>query len=127
LIAAPFVMMGLGKLAAPGATIDYFAAMGVPVPPLAIVVSVVIELGGALLLLSGYGVRIASRVMAVYCVVTAMFFHQNFADQNQMIQFLKSVMIADGLLQITCFGAGAFSLDARFGRVRAYGLRLDER
>jgi putative oxidoreductase len=59
LIAAPFVMMGLDKLAAPGATIDYFAAMGVPVPPLAIVVSVVIELAGALLLLSGYGVRIA--------------------------------------------------------------------
>ena len=82
MIAAPFVMMGLGKLAAPGATIDYFAAMGVPVPPLAIVVSVVIELGDALLLLSGYGVRIASLVMAVYCVVTAMFFHQDFADQN---------------------------------------------
>jgi putative oxidoreductase len=77
--------------------------------------------------LSGYGVRIASLVMAVYCVVTAMFFHQNFADQDQMIQFLKNVMIAGGLLQITRFGAGAFSLDARFGRVRAYGPRLDER
>jgi putative oxidoreductase len=44
-----------------------------------------------------------------------------------MIQFLKNVMIPGGLLQITCFGAGALSLDARFERVRAYGPRLDER
>jgi len=49
-------------------------------------------------------------------LVTAMFFHHNFADQNQMIHFLKNVMMAGGLLQIAYFGAGAFSLDARFGR-----------
>jgi putative oxidoreductase len=30
-----------------------------------------------------------------------------------MIHFLKNVMIAGGLLQITYFGAGAWSLDAR--------------
>jgi putative oxidoreductase len=33
-----------------------------------------------------------------------------------MIHFLKNVMMAGGLLQITYFGAGAFSLDARSGR-----------
>jgi putative oxidoreductase len=54
--------------------------------------------------------------MAVFCVVTAMFFHHNFADQNQMIHFLKNVMMAGGLLQITYFGAGALSLDARARR-----------
>jgi len=41
------------------------------------------------------------------------FFHRIFSDQNQMIHFLKNVMMAGGLLQITYFGAGAFSLDAR--------------
>jgi putative oxidoreductase len=30
-----------------------------------------------------------------------------------MIHFLKNVMMAGGLLQITYFGAGAFSLDGR--------------
>ena len=35
LIGAPFVMSGLGKLAAYGATVGYIAAMGLPVPPLA--------------------------------------------------------------------------------------------
>jgi putative oxidoreductase len=117
LIGAPFVMSGLGKLTAYGATVGYIAAMGLPVPPLAFVVAVLTELGGGLLLLSGYRARVVSLAMAVFCVVTAMFFHHNFADQNQMIHFLKNVMMAGGLLQITYFGAGAFSLDARLGRI----------
>ena len=119
MIGAPFVMSGLGKLGAYAATVGYIAAMGLPVPPLAFVVSVLIELGGGLLLLSGYRARFVSLAMAVFCVVTAIFFHHNFADQNQMIHFLKNVMMAGGLLQIAYFGAGAFSLDARSGRASA--------
>jgi putative oxidoreductase len=45
-------------------------------------------------------------------VATAIFFHRNFADQNQMIHFLKNIMIAGGLLQIVYFGAGPMSIDA---------------
>jgi putative oxidoreductase len=125
LIGAPFVMSGLGKLAAYGATVGYIAAMGLPVPPLAFVVAVLTELGGGLLLLSGYRARVVSLAMAVFCVVTAMFFHHNFADQNQMIHFLKNVMMAGGLLQITYFGAGAFSLDARARRLASGGSALN--
>ena len=117
LIGAPFVMSGLGKLATYGATVGYIAAMGLPVPPLAFVIAVLTELGGGVLLMSGYRARVVSLAMAVFCVVTAIFFHHNFADQNQMIHFLKNVMMAGGLLQITWFGAGAFSLDARSNRV----------
>jgi putative oxidoreductase len=116
LIGAPFVMSGLSKLAAYSATVGYIAAVGLPVPPLAFVLAVLTELGGGLLLLSGYRVRAVSLGMAVFCVVTAIFFHHNVADQNQMIHFLKNVMMAGGLLQITWFGAGAFSLDARSSR-----------
>jgi putative oxidoreductase len=52
-------------------------------------------------------VRLASLVMAVFSLATAFFFHRNFGDQNQMIHFLKNIMIAGGFLQITYFGAGA--------------------
>lgn len=113
LIGAPFVMSGLSKLAAYTATVGYIGAVGLPLPPLAFLMAVLIELGGGLLLLSGYRVRFASLVMAVFCIATAVFFHRNLADQNQMIHFLKNVMMAGGLLQITYFGAGAFSLDGR--------------
>ncbi|EUC18667.1 DoxX family protein [Paraburkholderia hospita] len=113
LIGAPFVMSGLSKLAAYTATVGYIGAVGLPLPSLAFLLAVLIELGGGLLLLSGYRVRFASLVMAVFCIATAVFFHRNLADQNQMIHFLKNVMMAGGLLQITYFGAGAFSLDGR--------------
>jgi putative oxidoreductase len=113
LLGAPFLMSGLGKLGAYAGTVGYIAAVGLPVAPLAFIVAVAIEVGGGLMLLSGYRVRPASLVMAVFSLVTAFFFHHNFADQNQMIHFLKNVMIAGGLLQITYFGAGAWSLDAR--------------
>jgi putative oxidoreductase len=49
-------------------------------------------------------------------LVAAVAFHGNFADQNQMIHFLKNVMMAGGLLQIAAFGAGALSLDNRFSK-----------
>jgi putative oxidoreductase len=116
LLGAPFLMSGLSKLAAYSATVGFIASVGLPVAPLAFMVSVATEAGGGLLLLAGYRVRFVSLALAIFSLVTAMFFHRNFADQNQMINFLKNVMMAGGLLQITYFGAGPFSLDARSKR-----------
>jgi putative oxidoreductase len=80
--------------------------------------AVVVEIGLGLLLLLGYRTRAVALGLALWCIVTAVFFHRNFADQNMMIQFLKNLMIAGGLLQIVHFGAGAVSLDNR-GRARS--------
>ena len=87
-------------------------------PPLAFAVAVAVELGGGLLLIAGFRVRPIAIALALFSLATAVSFHSNFADQNQMIHFLKNVMMAGGLLQITAFGAGAFSLDQRFSRDR---------
>jgi putative oxidoreductase len=118
LIGLPFAMGGLSKLAAYGPTTAMIAAAGLPVPPLAFATAVALELGGGLLLIAGYQVRLVATALAVFCFVTAFSFHTNFADQNQMINFLKNVMMAGGLLQIAAFGAGAISLDSRFSRER---------
>ena len=114
LIGLPFAMSGLGKLAAFGPTTAMIAAVGLPVPPLAYAVAVAVELGGGLLLVAGYQTRFVAIALALFSVATAVSFHSNFADQNQMIHFLKNVMMAGGLLQIASFGAGAISLDNRF-------------
>ena len=116
LIGLPFAMSGLGKLAAFGPTTAMIAAVGLPVPPLAYAVAVVIELGGGLLLVAGYQTRLVAIALAVFAIATAVSFHSNFADQNQMIHFLKNVMMAGGLLQIVAFGAGAISLDNRLSK-----------
>ena len=113
LIGLPFVLSGLGKVTAASMTIGYIASVGLPFPPLAFAVAVAVELGGGLLLVTGFRARTVAAGMAVFTIATALAFHNNFADQNQMIHFLKNVMITGGLLQIVAFGAGAFSLDAR--------------
>lgn len=113
LIGVPFMMSGLGKVAAYGPTTAMIHAVGLPFPPLAYAVAVAIELGGGALLIAGYRAKWVAAAMAVFSIATALSFHSNFADQNQMIHFLKNVMITGGLLQIVAFGAGAFSLDSR--------------
>src|SRR3984893_19375047 len=94
-------------------------AAGLPVPPLAYAVAVAVELGGGLLLVAGYQARVVATALALFSIAAAASFHSNFADQNQMIHFLKNVMMAGGLLQIAAFGAGAISLDNRFYRRHA--------
>ena len=113
MIGLPFAMSGLSKLGAYSATIGMISAVGLPVPPLAFAVSVAIELGGGLLLIVGYRARYVAAALALFSLATALSFHSNFADQNQMIHFLKNVMMAGGLLQIAAFGAGALSIDNR--------------
>lgn len=116
LIGVPFLMSGLGKLAAYAGTVGYISAVGLPAAPLGYVLAVLAEVGGGLLLIGGFKVRPVAIALAVFTLATAVFFHRNFGDQNQMIHFLKNVMIAGGLLQVAAFGAGAFSLDARTQR-----------
>jgi putative oxidoreductase len=111
LIGVPFAMSGVSKLVAYGPTTAMISAVGLPFPPLAFAVAVAVELGGGLLLILGYRVRPAALALALFSVVTAFSFHSDFADQNQMIHFLKNLMMAGGLLQIVAFGAGAISIE----------------
>jgi putative oxidoreductase len=80
---------------------------------------VAIELIGGALLIVGLRIRAVAVGMAVFTLLTAVFFHRNFADQNQMIHFLKNIAITGGLLQVAAFGAGRFALDRFFGRTDA--------
>ena len=113
MIGLPFAMSGLSKLGAYGATTGMISAVGLPFAPLAFAVAVATELGGGLLRIAGYRVRYVAAALPLFSLATAMSFHHNFADQDQMIHFLKNVMMAGGLLQIAAFGAGAVSIDNR--------------
>ena len=113
LIGLPFLIGGIGKISTYGTTTAYIASVGLPLAPLGWIIAIVLEVGGGLCLLLGVRVRLVALGLAVFTLATAVFFHRNFADQNQMIHFLKNAMIVGGLLQIAHFGAGAYSLEAR--------------
>jgi len=116
LIGGIFLMSGLSKIPAYAGITAAISSVGLPLAPLGFVIALVVEIGLGLLLLVGYRARAAALGLAIWCVVTAVFFHRNFADQTVMIHFLKNLMIAGGLLQVVYFGAGPVSLDNRAGR-----------
>lgn len=113
LLAAIFIMSGIGKIAAPAATIGYISAMGLPFPELALAGAIGIEVIGGLLLVLGLYTRPVALALAAFSILTGLIFHSAIADQNQMIHLMKNFAMAGGLLQVAAFGAGALSLDAR--------------
>jgi putative oxidoreductase len=113
LIATLFVPAGFGKLTGFKGAVDYAAAAHMPAPSLAIAAAIAIELGCGLLLLIGWKARWAAAAMALFSVVTALFFHNNFSDMNMQIHFFKNMAIAGGLLSFVYSGAGPFSVDQR--------------
>ncbi len=115
-LAALFLLSGLSKLGAAAATTSYIAAAGLPLPSTVYAITLLVEIGGGLLLLVGFHARPVAAALALFTLAAAAFFHRDFADQNQIIHFLKNIAIAGGLLQVAAVGAGRLSLDARRGQ-----------
>ena len=111
-IAIIFLMSGLNKIGNYGNTAYWMEAVGVPSLFLPIVIA--LEIVGGLAIILGWKTRIFSFLLAGFCMLSAIVFHSNFADQNEMINFMKNIAIAGGFLTITINGAGSFSLDGRF-------------
>jgi len=111
MLAALFLLSGLGKLGAYSATAAYMASGGVPGALLPAVIAT--EVVGALAIILGWKTRTVAFLLAGFSLLTAIAFHRNFADQMQMIHFLKDVSIAGGFLLLVAKGAGALSIDRR--------------
>jgi putative oxidoreductase len=112
LLAAIFLISGLGKLAAPATTAGYIASTGLPFASLGVALAIAVEVAGSLLLIFGWQTRIVALALAAFSIATGVLFHNAVGDQNQFIHLLKNLAIAGGLLQVAGLGAGAFSIDA---------------
>lgn len=109
LIGGFFLLAGVGKVADIAGTAGYIQSVGLPgflAWPAAI-----FEIALGLALIVGYQTRIAALAGAAFCIFTAVVFHNNFADQTQMIMFLKNFSIAGAFLMFFAHGAGKLALD----------------
>lgn len=113
-IALLFIPAGAGKIFGYAGTQGYMESVGVPGILLPLVI--LVELGGGIAILLGWQTRIVAFLLAGLCLVSALLFHFQPEDQMQMIQFMKNIAIAGGLLFLVANGAGAYSLDARLKR-----------
>jgi len=114
LIGLPFMMSGLSKIANYAGTIALIKSSTLPLPSaLAYAGAIAVEVGCGLLIVLGYQTRIAAGIFCLFCLATAIFFHLNFADPNQIFHFIKNLVMTGGLLQLAFYGADALSIDNR--------------
>ena len=116
LMAQLFIISGWQKLTGFSATEGYFAHMGIPLVGVVTPLVILIELGGGLALLFGFKTRWVAAVLALFSVGSALIAHTNFADPAQMINFMKNLSIAGGLLWFARNGGGTASVDAAIDR-----------
>ena len=116
LIAAIFIMSGFGKITGFEGTVGFIASKGLPLPQLAAIGAIIVELGGGILLVAGWKARWAAASMFVFTAAAALIFHNFWAvpadmAQNQIIHFMKNVSMLGGLLYVVVHGSGPLSLD----------------
>jgi putative oxidoreductase len=110
LLALVFLIAGWSKLTGFEGTVGYIASAGLPMPEVLAVLTIIVELGGAILLIIGFHARIAAFALAVFTLLATLVYHMNIADPLQQTMFLKNLAIIGGLLYLKVYGPGPWSL-----------------
>ena len=99
-------------------TVQYMASLGAPMPMLAAIIAVVMEVPAAILIVLGFFTRPLAVLFIFYTLGTAVIGHHYWdmtgdAVGPNMINFWKNVSIAGAFLLLAITGPGAISLDRR--------------
>jgi len=111
LISLIFIILGFGKIMAFNGTVQFMQSAGIPLASFALVIAIIIEIGGGFSLLLGLKAKWGAWVLIPYTIILTLIFHLNLTDQLQMIAFLRNLAIIGGLILIAIHGPGKFSLD----------------
>ena len=116
LLSVLYVDAGFGKITGFAGAVGYIRSAGWPMPEVATVGAIVVELVGGLMLAAGYKARWVALALAAFTIAAAFGFHAFWefpAAQQRMqyIQFWKNVSIAGGMLMVFALGPGRLSVD----------------
>ena len=117
LIALLFLPEGIGKITNFAGTVQYITANHVPLPEVAAVIGIVVEVGLVSLLLVGYQTRWVALAIIVFIIVITFAFHPYWSiaaaaqAYDQKLNFYRNFAIAGGLCSILAWGPGGWSLD----------------
>jgi putative oxidoreductase len=116
LLAVIFILSGFSKITGFEGTVGYIASKGLPMAQLVAVATIVVELGGGILLAIGYKARWAALALAIFSLLAALIFHNFWAVEaaqkmGQQINFLKNLAITGGMLMVFAFGPGRYSVE----------------
>ena len=112
LISALFLLNGIFKISNYDGTVGWMEGFGIP--GILIIPAIILEIVGPILIILGYKAKIAAGFLSLFCIATAIIFHNDFSDQMQLGSFLKNIALAGGFLFIFINGTKDFSLDRKF-------------
>lgn len=118
MLAVIFIVSGIGKIIDPAATAGYIESTTTLPGSLALPTGG-FELVLGLMLAIGLMTRVASILLAGFCLLTIFFFHNAFGDTTQLTAALKNLALAGGLLVVFAYGQMRGSFDHMRERNRA--------
>jgi putative oxidoreductase len=113
LLSVIFVTSALSKIFSWSGNVEYMSSKHLPMIPVLLAFAVVVEALGPLCLITGFGARIAAAAMFCYMIPVTFLLH-DFMSVN----FQKNLGIMGGLLMLTAFGPGRFSLTTAIAALR---------
>jgi len=118
LLSAIFLISGIGKIGGFAGTAGYMASKGIPMVDVLLAITIVIEIGAALMIIGGFKARLGATALFLWMLPVTFMFHNYWAmpaDQQmiQQIMFMKNLGLMGGMLYIMAFGSGPMSIDKK--------------
>ena len=110
-ISLVFLLSGFNKIGNYEGTIGWMESFGMP--GIFLIPTIILEVGAPILIIIGYKVKISAALLSLFCIATAVIFHNDFSNQMQFISFMKNIALAGGFLFLVINGAKEFSLDKK--------------
>ncbi len=121
MLALIFIVAGAQKLSDLAGTGADMASVGMP-SSLALPAAL-FELAGGICIALGIFTRIWALLFAGFCLLTALLFHRDFADQMQAVMAMKNIAIAGGFLCLLAYDQKSWSFDSYRARRKAEAAR----
>lgn len=116
LISYIFIVAGFGKIMKFSSTVAYMASKGIPMTEVLLALTILVELGGGLLILLGWKARWSALVIFLFLIPVTLVFHNFWTIQDAMARthemhaFMKNTAIMGAMLYILAYGSGPFSI-----------------
>src|SRR5687768_7220938 len=115
-LALIFILSGFSKIGGFDGTVGYIASKGLPMPQVLAAATILVELGGGILLVLGWKARWAALAIAAFTLLAGFLFHNywTFPPAQRMDQFnafWKNIATAGGMLMVFAFGPGRLAVD----------------
>lgn len=110
LLALIFIIAGWNKITGFEGTAGYMASKGLPMSEVLLVLTILIELGGGLLILIGWQARWAALAIFLFLIPVSVIFHPFWANPEEFNSFFKNLAIMGGMAYIVTHGSGPLSI-----------------